>query len=422
MDLSKKNKELFRFLHLIFFFLFIFSFAQAQQLHPDQIQFLEKNAFPVLEKNRSAKNRWPKLKKTLAGKRIVLIGEFTHGAKEIFQLKNELMKYLYEELGFEVLLMESGIGELMSVNLQKDSLSPREMTYGLIGPWRTKANEDLMRWVKTEELELAGFDVQRSGQSFQEVLKTLGTSLSDWDVESLIQMELQFTIVARRLRSENYEAVKDLTLKLINRYQQLVDDLDQEGIVFEEYFLAYAKRTLINRKEFLLYFLQFSKNKDYRRRWEARDSMMADNIRWLLREVYPDKKVMISAHNFHIARFNEQEEVMGEMLQEQFGHQMYSIGVFAGAGELANNSRIKEALQPPASDHLDIKHLIGHLKAPFHFLPILTQRQPGDDWLHKPIVVNDSFIDLVGSNKLILAQHFDALLLIDKVSLPEFEY
>lgn len=395
--------------------------AQGQELKPTQIKFLEKNAVPVLEKGQPLDKQWPDLKKILADKRIILLGEFTHGAKEIFQLKNEWMKYLHQELGFDVLLVESGMGELMAVNLQKDSLTARQMTYGLIGPWRTEANGALMQWVKSEQLDLAGFDVQRSGQSFQDVLKML-RSLPGWDTERLIQLELQFTIVAKRLRQEKYENVKDLTLDLIRRYQELIETLSPPNNGLETELASHTQRTLINRKEFLRYYLQFSKDRDFRRRWEARDSMMADNVRWLLTEVYPGKKVMISAHNFHIAQYNEKEEVMGEMLKEAFGDQMYSIGVFAGAGVLANNSRMKETLASPSTDHLDIKHVIRYLKAPFHFLPISSQRKEGDEWLYEPIVVNDSFIDLNGSNKMVLARHFDALLLIDKVSMPEFDY
>lgn len=392
----------------------------AQHLSAKQWRFVEKKAVPVLVEDGTNAQQWPGLKKELADKRIVLIGEFTHGAREVFELKNELMKYLHSALGFDLILFESGIGELITINLQKDSLSARKMTGGLIGPWRTQSFESKMDWVKTEQLEIAGFDVQRSGQSFQEALKILAPQMG-WKTEDLIQKERQFGIVAGRLRKEKYEAVSTLTNQLMGEYQQLIDELDQKMLRDKVPFGALVHRTFINRKKFLSYFLQFSKDKDYRKRWVARDSMMADNIRWLLSEVYPDKKVMISAHNFHVAKFNEKEEVMGEMLLRQFGDQMYSIGLFAGGGELANNSRATEQLAHPDPEQLDIKHIINHLKAPFHFLPI-PARPKNFEWMYQPIIVNDSFIDLNGSNKLTLARHFDGLLLINKVSVPVFEY
>ncbi len=47
------------------------------------------------------------LKKKLSNVRIVMLGEPDHGAGRAFEIKTELIKYLYNELGFRVLAFEA---------------------------------------------------------------------------------------------------------------------------------------------------------------------------------------------------------------------------------------------------------------------------------------------------------------------------
>ncbi|HEV7783653.1 MAG TPA: hypothetical protein VGO58_20420 [Chitinophagaceae bacterium] len=54
---------------------------------------------------------------------MVLIGEPNHGSKEIFLLRNSLIKFLHESHGFDIILFESGIGELIRADISKDQLT-----------------------------------------------------------------------------------------------------------------------------------------------------------------------------------------------------------------------------------------------------------------------------------------------------------
>ena len=142
------------------------------------------------------------------------------------------------------------------------------------------------------------------------------------------------------------------------------------------------------------------------------------NVQWILSQYGPEQKAIVIAHNFHIARYNEKEEVMGEFLQEQLDTSWYVLGVFAGAGSFHNNSGQEEQLSPPDPEQLDIKHIIGAVAPPVSFLPIPGQAKAGAEWLFEPIIANDTFIDLFGSNLLQLAKCFDGLILLDEVSVP----
>ena len=109
---------------------------------------------------------------------------------------------------------------------------------------------------------------------------------------------------------------------------------------------------------------------------------------------------------------------MGEFLVRDFGDDMYVLGTFAKEGTYLNNSGRPESLSKPDSTSLDIKHIIdtGGVKMSFLDLPI--KMSVGSKWLQEPIIINDTFIDLSNSNRLILSKCFDGLLLIDTVSPP----
>lgn len=51
------------------------------------------------------------LKEAVQDKRIVVLGESTHGAKEMNQSKIRMIKYLHEEMGYDVLAFETGLGK-----------------------------------------------------------------------------------------------------------------------------------------------------------------------------------------------------------------------------------------------------------------------------------------------------------------------
>lgn len=90
---------------------------------------------------------------------------------------------------------------------------------------------------------------------------------------------------------------------------------------------------------------------------------------------------------------------------------------------LANKKALQKKLVKKSltlySTALDIKHIINGLPGFASFLEIPGGKNKGGDWLRRNIVVNDTFIDLSGSNSMVPAKQFDGLLFIKKVSVPE---
>ena len=390
----------------------------CQTLTKDQLSYLQKNSKTVCQDSIS-EPEWDAVAKELKDKRFILLGEFNHGSKEIFELRNSLIKYLHEKQGINIILFESGIGELITADLNKRAMTAGQMTNGFFGGWRTKEFADLMGYVKSENLSIAGFDVQRSGGSFLLLLKSV-CSKKNIDSTLYVNLEARYSQLNRELSNSKaiYDSLKTKTQKLIADYKTVLEKLSASSDTSKEMLLSIA--TIKNRIRYLSYMMTFLKDRNWSNRWAARDSAMAENIQWLVENIYKNERVIIVAHNFHIERYSENETVMGEILDARYGKEMFVMGVFAGMGSFSNNAGKEQQMLVPDSTALDIKHIIQKLNGTANYISIPKSQSKGNEWLYEPIVVNDTFIDVTNTNnKLNLSKSFDGLLLLNKVSPPK---
>ncbi|HBF19015.1 MAG TPA: hypothetical protein DDW81_02895, partial [Cryomorphaceae bacterium] len=103
-------------------------------------------------------------KESLEGVDIIALGENTHGLGEVFAAKAELVSFLHQELGFDLLLFESGYGDAALAWERLDVLSPREFTriFSSNFYYHSEEIEELVSYVKAQNggLKIQGFDCQ----------------------------------------------------------------------------------------------------------------------------------------------------------------------------------------------------------------------------------------------------------------------
>jgi erythromycin esterase len=78
---------------------------------------------------------------------------------------------------------------------------------------------------------------------------------------------------------------------------------------------------------------------------------MANNLEFLLRELYPGKKIIVWGHNFHSQHDNAaippkpnvfpgvRVRSMGHWVVQRHRKELYTIGIFMQQGRAANNAR-----------------------------------------------------------------------------------
>ncbi|MFD2878067.1 erythromycin esterase family protein [Paenibacillus rhizoplanae] len=112
------------------------------------------------------------LQPILADKRIVSLGEASHGAAEYNSVKVRLIKYLHEKLGYNVIAFESNLADAAAAYTQVQELKPQElMENSIYGVWQVEENLPLFEYIAEQSrtdhpLMLTGFDSQAATDSF----------------------------------------------------------------------------------------------------------------------------------------------------------------------------------------------------------------------------------------------------------------
>ena len=88
------------------------------------------------------------LKPILKDKRIVNLGEASHGASEYNSIKVRLIKYLHEQLGYNVIVFESNLSNASSAYAQISKLTPKQlMENSIYGVWQVEENLPLFEYI-----------------------------------------------------------------------------------------------------------------------------------------------------------------------------------------------------------------------------------------------------------------------------------
>ena len=139
----------------------------APAVDPQWEDWIRKNHRTIRSLSASRDDDLNFLKNVIGSRRLVQLGESGHGVQEFSRAKVRLIKYLHEEMGFDVLAFESGLFECWKANELGDEAPHVTMGRCIFGVWYTEDVYELFEYLKetrktSRPLILAGFDVQLS--------------------------------------------------------------------------------------------------------------------------------------------------------------------------------------------------------------------------------------------------------------------
>jgi erythromycin esterase len=149
---------------------------------------------------------------------------------------------------------------------------------------------------------------------------------------------------------------------------------------------------------------------------------MATNLELLVDNLYAGKKVMVWAHNSHIAHdasaVSEWDwNNMGKWIFGHYGSQVYTIGLYMYQGSAAWNGGTVYTIPPAPDDSVEgLLHAAGD---PYVFLDIsnVTNSTSGAAWMSQDFPIRDWG---VYNMDLTLKNEYDGLLQIDTVQPPTY--
>lgn len=281
------------------------------------------------------------LKDVIGNSRVVLLGEQSHGGGSTYLAKVRLVKFLHKEMGFDVLAIESGMFDCAKIWQQMNlgNNMEDEVTNSMFYMYaKSKEVKPLFRYIDAQihserPLLFSGIDSQHTGEKSQNHLvddlkvhlDNSGSGITKTEAWPVFKRKsLDVVSMQRKVSAEEkqtfYDVIKNIKEELQNHFSQNEPFLENSFFWLQiiESIESQAKRYWGDVEDM------------------DRDRQMADNVSWLLNNTYKDKKVIIWAHNFHIARGIAPILPMGHFLKKGLKDNMYAIGFTGYDGEFIN--------------------------------------------------------------------------------------
>lgn len=382
------------------------------------------------------------LRPLLKGKRIVQLGENTHGVREYSVLKARIVQFLHQELGFEVIAFESDIYQCYDANLLADRLPSFSMTEkstmisSVIGVWHTEEVLPVFDYLRTARkgdcpLQLAGFDIQPIGNNKRNRPKFLASFIEPIDAEYAEEVleldELFLKVYATGGKDRRTFFRGDQGQEMLNAYQKLTGFFRENADRIKTAMESASRESIVIARQTsasLATYIEKERATDTKSMYELRDGGMAKNLMAILDEAYPDKKIIVWGHNFHLRHKNEAIPAnpdnfpdvavrsMGSWLHDRYTQEIYTVGLYAYQGEAANNRG--EVFQIAPAEGESLEGLFHSTNQKISLVDLSTAPNSKDTaWMDQPISARFN-----GTHPLQLVprEQYDAILYFDRVT------
>jgi erythromycin esterase len=278
---------------------------------------------------------------SIADTRIVALGEQTHGAGSVFTLKAQLIKYLHEHHDFDLFILESGLFDVNEIWQQAQrgqrikDIAPGNIFYMYsktdeVTPLFDYINEQALT---DDPLMLVGFDSQHSGgisnqglvQSLTGAVKQIkSASFDNWtQTKAWLLFAEQLQQVLNTSQTRFVSETENLFFTQLNRLQAqflLESRLKQPNDEIDYDFW---------------YRIVMGLEAQAKRQWKIADNRskeMGENIKYWA-EKYPNKKIIVWAHTWHLTRDGNYQVNAGQVVSEAYGQQYFMIHFTGASGE-----------------------------------------------------------------------------------------
>jgi protein-L-isoaspartate(D-aspartate) O-methyltransferase len=296
------------------------------------------------------------LAERFADKRVVLLGEATHGTAEFYEARAAITEMLVAKHGFTIVAVEADWPDAAVYNayvrgLPRPALPERDFTRFPTWMWRNDQVATFLDRLQAinkrsgnpeQKCGFYGLDVYSLGASIEAVLAYLDAvdpeaarvarqrygCLTPWRAEPVRY--------GRMALSRGYAVCeKPVTYALIDLLRKRLDYLHRDG---EAFFDAEQNARIVAAAEQYYRVMYYGDAVS----WNLRDQHMFDTLERLLAHRGPNAKAVVWAHNSHIgnAEFTEMGQVRGEhnigqLSRASFGDDAALIGFGTDRGTVA---------------------------------------------------------------------------------------
>ena len=306
-------------------------FAQDQILPA----YINANSIEITD-NKDSKE-YAFLDKISEDKKIIAIGEASHGSETLFEIKHSLFKYLAINKGYTLYLIEDDYGDLLEINeaivTGKGDLKKLIVDSSLNGFWKSQSYLNFFQWMQQynqtttkDKLQVIGVDCQDVRSLIAEIEKTYPTLFSS-------QYE-EINIFLQTVKASNiYTLEKSKVNELLKISEVLLENLKKSDTYLQnksksEYKIAINAFETVSQNILLVkeslpqeQLLEEYKKYGYLIK-DKRSELMAKNALRAINDF--NANAVASNHNSHGVD-NQKSEDTGYFLRKALGKQYYII-------------------------------------------------------------------------------------------------
>lgn len=387
--------------------------AATAQSDP-RVEWLRQNAIAVRSIDPGGQDftDLARLETTLAGTRIVLLGEATHGDGATFLAKTRLVEFLHREMGFDVLVFESGFYDCLNDMPSPGVADVRSSFQRCVWPmWSARQELDpLVDYLaqaraRGSSLRVLGLDPDFVGEPSRDHLaRDLRAAIAAVGVqpgETITEFLNEVDSLYAYLGPTTPRPTADAVVRFIATAESLAGVMDTVALAPHE--RGYWARVLESLVSHARSRFRPRRQPPSLESIEMRDRQMARNLEWLVRERFPGRRIIVWSATLHAARnlqaltplqdeptpwgislheMYRTKRVMGDYLRPAFGDSVYTIGFAALEGTTAGGQTGMPIARPSDGS---LEDLLGRTGLQFAFLDL---RHPvaGGDWRSEELI------------------------------------
>jgi erythromycin esterase len=275
--------------------------------------------------------------------RVVGLGESTHGTREFFQVKDRLLDHLVRRHGFDLFAIEANQLAVERLNryVLGDTGTTRDAMRVMFRVWNTEEMAALVERVRAHNLATPARPVRFVGYDMQDN-RTPFDSLVAFVAMAEPAFESRVRALSDEYRAERSFATPHLPEERRRAWHVRAESLWVEVAGRRPAWLGMARIGADSiRAEWAVHAADLFRQAA---RLNAtlnspdRDSLMAANLDWAMRTLYPRSRVVVWAHDVHVAKggdaklsFNAGAE-LGAHLRRTYGHDYRAFSLLTRTG------------------------------------------------------------------------------------------